>query len=104
MGEGHTTPLEATSWMCPSPRITIRHMTIAVAIAGILMGTAAWIRRRSVHFETIAVAHREAFFRVRGASPCGSSRMEYELFMIGKYHAAARHPWLPVKPDPPRPR
>jgi hypothetical protein len=108
----------------PRVRFTVRRMMVAVAIIGIVVwlgiaGGRHWrYRRLAASYaskESLArnfssgelTATRITFFLKR---PCGESttsvmaHLGYYAEMRAKYDHAARHPWLPVAPDPPEPK
>src|SRR5436309_7016540 len=111
----------------PLPRVqfTVRRMMVAAAIAGIVMGLAKWMERRSAHFADLSRSHCERIVGILsgpidqyGEHPEGLVAFDLELnpvrgvqgrrdiwhfAMAQKYREAARRPWLPVAPDPPEP-
>lgn len=113
----------------PRPRFSLRWSIVIVAVAAILLGTEAMRRRRAdylsradVHASIAEKArHFSAAFdedvTLKGLRPITGpeilkSRMRdrehwdrfasYEDRLSRKYSLAARTPWLPVAPDPPR--
>ena len=75
-------------------RFTVRRLMAAVAVSAVVF--VWWDRqshRRRGEFVYAAVMHS-----------CDSARPgDYHGRMSAKYLWAARHPWLPVWPDPPEP-
>jgi hypothetical protein len=98
----------------PRFRFTVRGMMLAVAVAGMACGGEV-VRRRRAAFLAQAEVHRaladylsvsEHYVLRPGdthLSLTGRRRAEVEARLAAKYERAARHPWLPVAPDPPEP-
>ena len=100
----------------PRPRVTVRGTMVAVAIAA--MGSPAWLAwarqdDRRQEFSLHAWGHREEAelyttgikiycFRSRRTT-INPRKAEHHAGLARKYEWAARHPWLPVLPDPPEP-
>ncbi len=80
------------------PRLTIRSLMVAVAIVGLIVGTGLELRRRHRRFSQLAATHLLA-----AVADEGGPNSTWHLHMWVKYRRAARHPWLPVAPDPPVP-
>jgi hypothetical protein len=84
----------------PRPRFTVRRMMVAVAILGLSLG---FLAERRARFLRVAAQHKSqtdwpwAFHLPPGV-------VSYDIEMQLKYERAARYPWLPVEPDPPRPK
>jgi hypothetical protein len=111
----------------PRLRFTVRQMMVAVATLAIVLGVWLWGERRRAHFYDLAEWHRHHVLCVIVKTPGPDGKWVYETtYMprkkgdprvplrqqrisawhreIGlKYWQAARHPWLPVQPDPPGP-
>jgi hypothetical protein len=103
-----------------SPRFRVRTLMIAVAVLGIAFGGLAGLLRMGQRTQRLrAVArehrHREIVNRLtlqglvmHGAASPGVERhrvlTDYHHELNLKYEYAARHPWLPVTPDPPEPK
>jgi hypothetical protein len=89
----------------PRVRFTVRRLMVAVAVVGITLGALAACRSRSARFREIRDRHRAAMivgFEAPGeAAP--AARLDWHRAIERKYEYAARHPWLPVAPDPPEP-
>jgi hypothetical protein len=90
------------------PRFTTRRLMVLVAVAGLAMGVALELRRRSEFFQRIAQAHAERavenLWGILGPDADSASRKYvYHNGLSQKYKRAARYPWLPVPPDPPPP-
>jgi len=113
----------------PRPRITLRWLMVAVALAAIaLEGWIVW--RRYVYYRERAatISRAAATLRTKLATdpvrlargthldfedgtPPVPATSEPALRMIARmeqlakrYRRAARYPWLPVAPDPPEPK
>jgi hypothetical protein len=97
-------------------------MMIAVAIVAVGMGTIAGLARRRDSYLNQAARHRRLSNNALLQSTLVTSlhhfvlsKPELELMkaherfaihhaeLQAKYERAARHPWLPVEPDPPPP-
>jgi|SRR5215467_5754768 len=101
------------------PRMTTRRWMIAVAVVALICAAAVILRERKERFGRIARRHWHAVelsSLVGHADMLGTPRFPRETFalrrkrvidwhreMARKYRGAARHPWLPVEPDPPKP-
>ena len=97
------------------PRLTIRRLMVLVALAAVALGIVGWLQRLSVAYQQKAEAYERRivfiFYMASGPfehpqppPPPGSERNFWTMSMAAKYRWAARHPWLPVAPDPPMPR
>jgi hypothetical protein len=87
------------------PRFTVRRLMIAVAIAALALGLVQSMGRRSAAFRLKAREHEGTFKTLIGPNttfPVSPATAHHRL-MAEKYRLAARHPWLPVCPDPPEP-
>ncbi len=106
--------------MKPRFRLTVRSLMVAVAASGLVAwGTAmklraARFREKAESFdacEQVVAAVARARSQALGleSRPTGPEaervrrRAEWCVGMRSKYERAARHPWLPVGPDPPEP-
>lgn len=89
------------------PRFTVRRLMIAVAVIAILLGVGAGLQRRREKFRAIADSHRDEWNGFYSGSLDDiwrqSARNQYHRTMQDKYERAARHPYLPVEPDPSAP-
>jgi hypothetical protein len=90
------------------PKLTVRRLMIAIALAALGLGLVAWMVRRSACFRRLADEHalieRQAVeWRPGGCIPVSTPRSEYHRELAAKYQRAARCPWLPVEPDPAEP-
>jgi hypothetical protein len=96
------------------PRFTVRWLMVAVAIVGIVLGPLVYLGRRSSRFRQISWVHERAMtdgaieaarLKRRGdpRSKLAYARADYHQALWLKYFRAARHPWLPIEPDPPEP-
>jgi hypothetical protein len=88
------------------PRLTVRRLMIAVAVMGSALGITI---ERSQRFRWIAARHRGEVPILPRLKPIGMPDERWRLFewhqlMARKYEYAARHPWLPIAPDPPKPK
>jgi hypothetical protein len=93
----------------PHVRFTMRLLMIAVAILASLF----WVerlRRLSQEYRSIAEEHGWAVFGASEYAPHNAADAAKSKRIIDryrslqeKYERAARHPWLPVEPDPPEP-
>ncbi len=89
----------------PRFRFTVRRMMIAVAVGAFVMGLLA---ERRARFNRIADWHHayvmdhqyQTWLSLAGRE----APFPYHERMALKYYDAARHPWLPVAPDPPEPK
>ena len=88
-------------------RMTTRWLMVVVAI--IAVGCAmvvSLVERRRARFARIADRHVAVFLtpaQIRDPERRSASRLDWHSKMAGKYLQAARYPWLPVEPDPPKP-
>lgn len=88
----------------PRVRFTVRRMMVAVALAGILSGGAAWclkMYRLSRHYSRISNYYEGRYDAQPGSPP---RVREWEGAMMGKYRFLTLCPWGTVEPDPPEPR
>ena len=83
----------------PRPRITVRRLMIAVAIAGAVLGLVAR-RERS---RRISDHHLAQALRIARSGTSNLVRLEWHSAMFVRYSDAARHPWMPLGADPPEP-
>ena len=93
----------------PRFRFTLRRGMIAVAVIGV----AASLYERHVRFARLAAYHRDkaivgrpfliATYLQSGTAGIPSPYHERHDSLAEKYERAARYPWLPVAPDPPKP-
>jgi hypothetical protein len=96
----------------PRVQFTLRRLMVAVAIVGLTVGIGIEGERRRSRFLRIAIDHsHQAILRLSGNtwSPLRMVEMQkayahYHDLMAQKYKRAARYPWLPVAPDPPKPK
>ena len=98
------------------PRMTTRRWMVAVAIialgcavlASLIERRRAYlIERRRERFARIADRHISVFLtpaQVRDPERRSAERLDWHGKMADKYLHAARYPWLPVEPDPPKPK
>jgi hypothetical protein len=79
-------------------------MMIVVAIVAIPLTSLVALRRRSEAFARISLAHFGASNRLHPPRRHGPIPLaDWHVSLGLKYQAAARRPWLPVAPDPPKP-
>lgn len=84
------------------PRFTVRWLMLLVAIVALLFGGLAITRSRRASFLKRSEELRwSAYVERHGGS---IKAAEYCEQLAPKYEYAARHPWLPLSPDPPEPR
>jgi hypothetical protein len=89
------------------PRMTTLRWMVVVAVVAV--GCAAVVsvaERRRQRFARIADRHIAVFLvpaQVRDPERRSAIRLNWHSTMADKYLHAARYPWLPVEPDPPRP-
>ena len=83
----------------PRPRFTVRRMMVAVAIGGVVSG----VLTRAARFQQLSDYHRSRIILISPPDP-RVYRTLYHMELANKYYYAARHPWLPVTPDPPEPQ
>ena len=106
----------------PRPRLTIRRLMVAVAMMGVMLGLVVGLWHRSENYRRGALTHAgEALLcedaawgvvrmtngsKEEAASQAGALLLlkAHHEAMREKYERAARHPWLPVAPDPPEPK
>ena len=117
----------------PRFRFSVRRIMLAVAIASILLAPIARNRSMEAsakfHLAQASACMKraggapmdciltrnltaeeldrcaEAEFRRRGPAQLKEFKLHrYHVNLYWKYHDAARHPWLPVAPDPPEPQ
>jgi hypothetical protein len=109
-----------------APRMTTRRWMVAVAIVAILMGVGLDVGRRSRRFARLAADHSNAALEhfhtlmTLGGPPLladipptepgplrslhrENALVSYHSALTKKYQRAARYPWLPVAPEPPKP-
>jgi hypothetical protein len=109
------------------PRLRLRTLLIAVAVAGMVLGEGLMIQRRArlratsarhaaqeQMWTTLAAAAGQrpsrrvdwSYRGVRRQTDQGRCRAaaDYHARLARKYDRAARYPWLPVAPDPPPPQ
>ncbi len=101
------------------PRVRLRTLLIAVAVAALPLATWARIEARRVQFRSIAAQHRKKIIGLvcyRGGwniFPVAIIKGEYRILresevkldtwhlrLSEKYARAAESPWMPVAPDP----
>lgn len=109
----------------PRFRCSVRWILVAIAVAGMLLGSHQWISRRARRFHSLSESHRSRLSLVisgaitpegdflgtpsvvdRDLKTVSGSRARTELWhytMSVRYKRAAERPWLPVPPDPPQP-
>jgi hypothetical protein len=91
------------------PRMTTRRWMIVVMMIGVALGGVEWLRRRRAFALEMASHHYSCFdngmhppYIIKDFRPL-EKYVNYHLDLEFKWSAAARHPWLPVEPDPPEP-
>jgi hypothetical protein len=107
----------------PRLRFTVKWMMVAVAITGVI----AALGERTVRFRQIAGRHERMSqtATIHSFDPITKTKVTSPIYMVltdpktgspfpcpeqwhhemaVKYEYAARHPWLPVDPDPPMPK
>jgi hypothetical protein len=91
------------------PRFTVRRLMGSVAMVGVVLGISI---ERHQRFGKIAAHYRSEFEELPSITPYehfmsfterDNRRLEWLFAMSAKYERAARYPWLPVGPDPPKP-
>jgi hypothetical protein len=89
------------------PRIRLRTLMIAVAVAALPLGLWAGIERRRAAFDRTAAYHVTQVVGLtvggRPLTPSERRRDEWHYALFLKYREAAFRPWIPVGPDPPEP-
>ena len=100
-------------------RPSVRRLMVAVAVVAVVIGLGAEGERRRGRYARLARQHsvvRDELHKFLAIVPPSSSleffgdrRAVAELVgyhgrLKAKYEEAARHPWLPVEPDPPEPK
>ena len=93
----------------PRVQFTIRQMMVLVVVVA-SCAYAAVLKKRTDSFRQRVSSHSREWFKTL---PChhgpynyamlNRASSNYHLELILKYEAAAKHPWLPVDPDPPAP-
>jgi hypothetical protein len=81
--------------------MTTRRWMIAVAVVALAWAAGAALIERSGRFARIAQEYDT--FIGGGPVPASAEEGNWRMEMGRKYRRAARYPWLPVGPDPPRP-
>ena len=90
------------------PRITVRRLMIAVAVAGVGLGLIA----RRERFRRVADHHHRKVmdgidtscnWYSSTAADDDAIRLDWHESMMLRYNFAADHPWLPLGVDPPEP-
>ncbi len=86
-------------------RLNVRNLLLLVALAGVALGTVAWMQRRVDHFRAEASRHLALWMVLApdGTSPALARRAMHHLELVWKYEDASRRPWLPAGLDPPEP-
>jgi hypothetical protein len=98
------------------PQMTTRLWMIAAAVVALACAAVVLIRERSDRLARIAREHSTPFPPLSFADLIAANEPERQRLslwsqrvaawhgeMARKYQYAARHPWLPVGPDPPEP-
>jgi hypothetical protein len=83
----------------PRPRFSVRRMMVAVAIVGVVLG----VFMRAARLQQVSDYHRSRIILISPPDPRVYTTL-YHIQMANKYSDAARHPWLPVTPDPAEPQ
>ncbi len=102
------------------PRMTTRRLMVAVAVVAIALGigviTMRMSRTAQIYRQKAAALARAEVSLIKlipevernGEDPewleVFRRRLVYAAAMKKKYEDASRYPWLPVEPDPPRPK
>ncbi len=104
--------LSSAYWLLTRVRLTVRRMMVAIAVAGTLLGVGIELMRRRERFLAISEVHvgyagLEGTLVITGEGPAyvglRTEKGRWHELMRRKYDYYARHPWLPVPPDPPEP-
>jgi hypothetical protein len=89
------------------PSLTIRRLMVIVALAAAILAGCAVVTRRRARFERLASYHLSRTGPAHWTSFSGTrydtAKGQWHHVLGVKYSDAARHPWLPVAPDPPEP-
>jgi hypothetical protein len=87
----------------PRPRFTLRRLMVAVAIIAVAIdsGIVVW---RMETYAMRADAHARHLNSGRSFLDDSADLIQWHERMRLKYEYAARNPWLPVAPDPPKPK
>jgi hypothetical protein len=92
------------------PRYRLRTLLILVAVAGLLLGAAAMLRRRRARFLRLSAYHAarsgpDVWYRTTISDVILWHQEIYGWHdaLAAKYRFAADHPWRWAPPDPPRP-
>ena len=94
------------------PRMTTRRWMVAVAVVAVACAATIALMERSRRFAHIARHHAGALPVISYVDivsgdetrlSWGRCVTSWHAQMAKKYQYAARYPWLPVEPDPPRP-
>jgi hypothetical protein len=104
------------------PRFSVRRLMVAVAMVGVILATILGVERRRVAFQRLrwwyqgqaSVYYSKKFDAERNTLESNRRSTDtvselqlledYYWAMAGKYELAADRPWLPVAPDPPKPK
>jgi hypothetical protein len=86
-------------------RFTVRRLIVAVAIAGVVLGGAAWCTRmyRLSRYYLGRAGYYEIRYDANPKNPSARVR-DWEYRMMMKYQRLAMFPWGAVEPDPPEPK
>ena len=90
-------------------RFTVRGMMSAVAVVAALIGAGIGLSRRRERFLARAALHGveigpAATVHYSFNDDRAMRWRTWHARLVEKYERAARHPWLPVAPDPPEPK
>jgi hypothetical protein len=91
------------------PRFRLRALMLVIAVVVLLIGGVAELPRRRERFQRYASYHTWESIPSGPGYPesldeaARRGRSEWQAALAKKYRRAARHPWLPVWPDPPEP-
>jgi hypothetical protein len=90
------------------PRFTVRRLMAWVAMVGLILSMMingpGWMDRRRTTFQILVFDHRiKSEDVIPFHSPSFERRKQWHRTLAEKYQFAARWPFLPVWPDPPKP-
>jgi hypothetical protein len=87
----------------PRIRLTVRRLMLAVAVVALVIWLGRIYQLRQMYLEKV-LDNKVALRQLDSGISCYTEdHTNWHEAMKQKYEHAARHPWLPVEPDPPYP-